>query len=65
MENQNMSEKQIEQREKLLKDQLTIINWFEPEFKKRLGEQGLQSYIDRILDEILHLRKLKKELYGK
>jgi len=38
---------------------------FGEDFKKRLGQRGYQIYVDKILDEMLNLRKLKKELYGK
>ena len=60
-----MTEKQIEQRKKVLQDQLTLGNLFEDDFRKRLGNKGYQMFIDQILDEILYLRKLKKKLYGK
>ena len=42
-----------------------MMNWFEEGFRERLGNRGYQEYIDEILDEILNLRKLKNELYGK
>jgi hypothetical protein len=60
-----MTAKEIDQRYKLLKDQLTVVTRFDEDFKKRLGKRGYQIYIDKILDEMLNLRKLKKELYGK
>jgi hypothetical protein len=54
-----MTAKEIDQRYKLLKDQLTVVTRFDEDFKKRLGKRGYQIYIDKILDEMLNLRKLK------
>ncbi len=50
-----MTDKQREQRIKLLKDQLTIAVWFEKEFKEKLGLKGYQEFIDIRLDEINRL----------
>jgi len=57
-----MTKKQIEQQEKLLEDQLTIIVWYESDFKTKLGDSGYYNLIDTILDKKLNLRKLKKNL---
>jgi hypothetical protein len=55
-----MTDKQREQRKKLLKDQLTIAVLFEKEFKEKLGEKGYQAFIDSRLDE-LNLLNAKKD----
>jgi hypothetical protein len=60
-----MTEKQIEQQEKLLEDQLTLMVWYENDFREKLGYGGYQNLIDTILDKKLNLRKLKRTLYGK
>ncbi|HFA52229.1 MAG TPA: hypothetical protein ENJ95_24690 [Bacteroidetes bacterium] len=60
-----MTEKQIEQFEKLFDDQLTLAVWNESDFKEKLGLRGYQDFIDNILDNNFFLRNLKKELYGK
>ncbi|MBK9014227.1 MAG: hypothetical protein IPM82_09085 [Saprospiraceae bacterium] len=54
-----MTDKQREQRIKLMKDQLTIAVWFEKEFKEKLGERGYQEFIDSRLDEINRLNTTK------
>ncbi|MCC6727605.1 MAG: hypothetical protein IT258_24075 [Saprospiraceae bacterium] len=55
-----MTDKQREQRKKLIKDQLTIAVLFEKEFKEKLGEKGYQAFIDSRLDE-LNLLNAKKD----
>ncbi len=59
---QNMTDKQREQRIKLLKDQLTIAVLFEKEFKEKLGVKGYQAFIDSRLDEINFLNSKKDRL---
>ena len=54
-----MTDKQREQRKKLLKDQLTIAVLFEKEFKEKLGEKGYQAFIDSRLDKINALNSKK------
>ena len=56
-----MTERQIKQQEKLLEDQLTLMVWYEKDFKKKLGRKGYQELIDNVLDKKLALRKLKKK----
>lgn len=55
-----MTDKQREQRKKLLKDQLAIAVLFEKEFMEKLGEKGYQTFIDSRLDE-LNLLNAKKD----
>ena len=54
-----MTDKEREQRIKLLKDQLTIAVMFEDEFKEKLGEKGYQAFIDSRLDKINALNSKK------
>ncbi len=56
-----MTEKQIEQRLKLLEQQLTLSVWFEKEFREKLGNDGYQNFIDQVLDEMNRLKNLKKK----
>lgn len=56
-----MTDKQIEQRWKVLEDQLTLGVWYETAFREKLGNKGYQDFIDTILDEMIFLRKLKKK----
>ena len=44
---------------------MTIIVWYEKEFVEKLGRNGYQGLIDRILDKKLQLRKLKNKIHGK
>ena len=54
-----MTDKEREQRIKLLKDQLTIAVMFEDEFKEKLGEKGYQAFIGSRLDKINALNSKK------
>ena len=54
-----MTDKEREQRIKLLKDQLTIAVMFEDEFKEKLGKKGYQAFIDSRLDKINALNSKK------
>jgi len=56
-----MTDKQREQRLTLLKNQLTLAVWFEKEFRKKLGEEGYQEFIDTKLDEINKLTARKND----
>lgn len=56
-----MTAKQIEQRLKLLEQQLTLSVWFEKEFREKLGNDGYQHFIDQVLDEMNRLKNLKKK----
>jgi len=56
-----MTKKEIEQRQKILNQQLTLINLYTDEFLERLGKKGLEHYIDEILDEMNYLDKLSKK----
>ncbi len=56
-----MTDKQIEQRWKLLEDQLTLGVWYEKEFREKLGNKGYQDFIDNIFDEMIFLRKQKEK----
>lgn len=60
-----MNEKQIDQRLKVLFDQLTLINLLEEEFRTKLGTKGYYETIDEILDEIIYWRKIKRDLNEK
>lgn len=56
-----MTKREIELRQKLLRQQLTLINLYTREFLERLGKRGLEHYIDEILDEMNYLDKLSKK----
>lgn len=56
-----MTKKEIRQRQKVLKQQLILINLYTEEFLERLGKKGLEHYIDEILDEMNYLDKLSKK----
>ena len=56
-----MTKKEIAQRQKLLKQQLKLINLYTDDFLERLGKKGLERYIDEILDEMNYLNQLSKK----
>ncbi len=41
-----MTSKEIKQRQKILEQQLTLINFYTEEFLERLGKKGLEHYIN-------------------
>lgn len=47
-----MTKKQIEQRIKVIKDQLTLAQLYKKSFLKRLGQQGYENFIDECLEEL-------------
>jgi hypothetical protein len=47
-------------RYQLLIQQLEVICLYWDEFEERLGVEGLQNYIDAILDEMIKLREALK-----
>jgi len=56
-----MTAKEIKQRQKILEQQLTIINLYTEEFLIRLGKKGLEHFINEILDEMNYLSELSKK----
>ncbi len=56
-----MTSKEIKQRQKILEQQLTLINLYTEEFLERLGRKGLEHYINEILDEMNYLKELSKK----
>lgn len=56
-----MTSKEIKQRQKILEQQLTLINLYTKEFLDRLGKKGLEHYINEILDEMNYLKELSKK----
>ena len=56
-----MTSKEIKQRQKILEQQLTLINFYTEEFLERLGKKGLEHYINEILDEMNYLKELSKK----
>ena len=56
-----MTKREIKQRQKILKQQLILINLYVDDFLERLGKKGLEHYIDEISDEMNYLDKLSKK----
>ncbi|MEM6320632.1 MAG: hypothetical protein AAF960_23385 [Bacteroidota bacterium] len=56
-----MTKRDIELRQEVLKQQLTLINLYSDDFLERLGKKGLEHYIDEILDEMNYLDKQLKK----
>ena len=56
-----MTKKEIYQRIDVIQKQLTLIHLYYEDFEKELGKSGVQTYIDKCLDELLELYKLKDD----
>lgn len=57
-----MRRKDLENREKMLFQQLRVIQLLKEEFLEKLGKVGYEERINDILDEINLIRKLLKEM---
>ena len=57
-----MTEKQIKQRIKIIKDQLTLAQLYEKDFRKNLSKKQYQEFIDSRLDELIELFNLLENL---
>lgn len=55
-----MTIKEIYQRIDVIQKQLTLIHEYYEHFEERLGKKGVQEYIDKCLDELVELYKLKE-----
>ena len=56
-----MTKKEIYQRIDVIQKQLTLIHLYYEDFEEELGKSGVQTYIDKCLDELLELYKLKDD----
>lgn len=57
-----MTRTEIENRLKILKQQLTMINYYPESFEEKLGKEGIRELIDQILDEMISLKKTLDQL---
>ena len=58
----DISRKDLENRSKMLFKQLEVMNLLKEEFLEKLGKQGYEQRIDDILDDILQIKKLLREM---
>ena len=57
-----MSDKEILQRIKLIKDQLTIAQIYKADFLKQLGAKGYDDFVNERLEKLKFLLNLYKNL---
>ena len=55
-----MTEKQIRQRIKVIKDQLTLATQYKEDFLERLGYQGYEDFVNSCLEELKELLEILK-----
>jgi hypothetical protein len=57
-----LTKRELQNQLKLLEHQLTLAIKYSEHFKKVLGKNGVENFIDRILDKIILNKRLLKEL---
>jgi len=57
-----MTEKQIKQRIKIIKDQLRLAYLYEEDFREKMNRKQFQSFIDTSLEELSELLELLDNL---
>jgi hypothetical protein len=52
-----MTEREVQNRIKLILDTLYLVTTFPNQFEEKIGKKGLQDMIDRLLDELITYMK--------
>jgi hypothetical protein len=56
-----MTEKEIDQLIDLTKKQLTLLNLYPEHFEERLGNKGVEDYVNERLDRLIRLQNLRNQ----